>query len=893
MRYHRVTVRNFRGISDARVDFPEGRLLVIEGPNEAGKSSIVEAIRLLFDFTAESNAEEVRRVRPLGRDADPEVELEFSIGGRRCRYRKVFSRRGVTELEVSGSSEAMYSGREAHDQARRLLEEGVDQALFESLRVLQGESLAAPGGLSKSQRLLAALDAAAGPDPAGEGLFERAKDEFGRYYTEKQEKPKSTGELALALNEREEAQRQVAQLEGEVRALEARAERVRQLEPEIAKLREGVRELETRQRELGAQLEARREAEHAEELARKDLEAAEAQLRQLGEEVQRRAERGREAERLARQLEALEGEVAARREELAALEADARAKRAAADEARKRLDAARERAGTLNEDLNYAQELLQAAQMEQRLRAIDEAEERREAAQAFLAGCRVTPELLDKIEKKAQEARETEARLRAVVVQVEVEGPAGAAVVVDGEERALERGLLKVEVTEERRIDLPGGFAVVVRPSQSQGLLEGRLRERREELERLLAEAGAANAEEARELEQRRLAARQEVEQAERTIRQQLMDLPNREDLEGRLTRTRGRIAAYRATHAGRTLPATIEEARRAKEAGDTEVEDARRAADAAERAAQQAEEALRRADAAAREVETRVERSRGLLERLRSDAEQAEQERPSAQLDEELAAARGAVSLAQKQLEDARRQLDTIGDPRPELERVASEVETGKRRLRDAEREIDEARGALKHAGEGPLQARLDEARSRLEAAQELAERVERKAAAARLLFRTLEKHREAAQRTYGPLLAERMAELGRRVFGEDFAVELDAELAPQRRRLNGTWLDVKDLSVGAREQLAVLHRAACAAAAARDGVPFFLDDALGWSDEQRLEEIAKVLAGLARDVQVVVLTCQPGRFTAAQPAAVVRIAGGRTGAADGTREGTQPGLL
>ncbi|PFG75293.1 AAA family ATPase [Tepidiforma thermophila] len=891
MRYHRVTVRNFRGISDARVEFPEGRLLVIEGPNEAGKSSIVEAIRLLFDFTAASNAEEVRRVRPLGRDADPEVELEFSIGGRRCRYRKVFNRRGVTELEVSGSSEAVYSGREAHDQARRLLEEAVDEALFESLRVLQGESLVTPGGLSKSQRLLAALDAAAGSDPAGEGLFERAKKEFGRYYTEKQER--ETDELQAARKIMQEAQQQVAELGAEVRALEEKAERVRQLEPEVAKLRERVRELETGQRELGARLEARREAEHAEELARKELEAAEAQLRQVGEEVQRRAERGREAERLARELESLEGELAARRGELAELEGEARAKREAANAAEKQFETASARAKTLADDLNYAQELLQAAQMERRLQAIVEAEERREAAQAFLAGCRVTPELLKRVEEAEQQVQRTEAQLRAVVVQVEVEGPAGAAVVVDGEERPLERGLLKVEVTEERRIDLPGGFAVVVRPSQSQGLLEGRLRERREELERLLAQAGAENAQEARELEQRRLAARQEVEQAERTIHGQLMDLPNREDLEGRLARTRGRIAAYRATHAGRTLPATIEEARRAKETGDAEVEETRAAAEAAERAAREAEGALRGADAAVGEIAKRVERSRGLLERLRAEAEQAERERPSARLDEELAAARGAAAHAQRRLEEVRARLAEIGDPGPELERVASELETGKRRLREAEREMDEARGALRHAGDGTLQAQLDEARSRLEAATERAERVERKAEAARLLLRTLEKHREAAQRMYGPLLAERMAELGRRVFGEDFAVELDAELAPKRRRLNGTWLDVKDLSVGAREQLAVLHRAACAAAAARDGVPFFLDDALGWSDEQRLEEIARVLAELASEVQVVVLTCQPGRFAAAQPAEVVQIAGGRTGATDGTREGTQPGLL
>jgi hypothetical protein len=41
----------------------------------------------------------------------------------------------------------------------------------------------------------------------------------------------------------------------------------------------------------------------------------------------------------------------------------------------------------------------------------------------------------------------------------------------------------------------------------------------------------------------------------------------------------------------------------------------------------------------------------------------------------------------------------------------------------------------------------------------------------------------------------------------------------------------------------------------------------------------MASMLAELAREVQVVVLTCQPGRFAAAGPVEVVRIEGGRTG--------------
>ncbi|GIW13454.1 MAG: hypothetical protein KatS3mg062_0893 [Tepidiforma sp.] len=205
--------------------------------------------------------------------------------------------------------------------------------------------------------------------------------------------------------------------------------------------------------------------------------------------------------------------------------------------------------------------------------------------------------------------------------------------------------------------------------------------------------------------------------------------------------------------------------------------------------------------------------------------------------------------------------------------------------RLRKLEEEMTEARGALRHEGEGSLQAELDEARSRLDHAEGKLLQVQRRAAAAKLLFETLERHRNAARRIYGPRLEERIAVLGRRVFGEEFAIHLDDRLAPAERTLNGQRLPFEQLSIGAKEQVSVLYRAACAAAAAADGVPLVLDDALGWSDESRLEGLAGMLAELAREVQVVVLTCQPGRFGAVQDAVRVRmehgVAGPEAGAA------------
>jgi len=128
--------------------------------------------------------------------------------------------------------------------------------------------------------------------------------------------------------------------------------------------------------------------------------------------------------------------------------------------------------------------------------------------------------------------------------------------------------------------------------------------------------------------------------------------------------------------------------------------------------------------------------------------------------------------------------------------------------------------------------------------------------------------------RRAYVAPLREKLESLGRIVFGQDFAVELDDDLRVARRTLDGTTLDVEQLSTGAREQLAVLARLAVAAITAADGgVPVLLDDALGWSDPQRLERMAAAFHVAARDSQVIVLTCVPERYAAIGSATTVRL--------------------
>ena len=46
------------------------------------------------------------------------------------------------------------------------------------------------------------------------------------------------------------------------------------------------------------------------------------------------------------------------------------------------------------------------------------------------------------------------------------------------------------------------------------------------------------------------------------------------------------------------------------------------------------------------------------------------------------------------------------------------------------------------------------------------------------------------------------------------------------------------------------------------RRAMPLILDDVLGWTDDRRLRSMINVFEKTAQDMQIILLTCHPGRF-------------------------------
>lgn len=193
---HRLTIEDFRGVVREEVDLPPRGVLVIEGPNESGKTSLMDALEMLLEHKASSGRAEIKAASPVGRDVPVVVEAEFSVDGERMRYRKEFVRGKRTSLEFPGSARTAMAGDDAHDFVRDLLDRQVDRSLWRALRIAQDEPLGQVDAAKGMDSLRRALDAAAGgEDPTGDdSLVERVAEERNRYLTARRGEP--TGDLA-------------------------------------------------------------------------------------------------------------------------------------------------------------------------------------------------------------------------------------------------------------------------------------------------------------------------------------------------------------------------------------------------------------------------------------------------------------------------------------------------------------------------------------------------------------------------------------------------------------------------------------------------------------------------------------------------------------------------
>ena len=877
MRIHRIALRNYRGVEDCEVPFAGEGVTIVEGDNEIGKTSLTEALDLALRELDSSSKERVRATQPAGRDVGPEVEVEISSGAYRLKLRKRWRRRPETRLEVTEPQHELHTGREAHQRLRSILDETLDWGLWEALQVAQGAELRLP--VLGVASLGSALGKEAGDDAASylrDALWEQICNERAVYWTNTGLTNKERKESAATV---QEAQERLSSLESSLRDIDDDIDEYANLTQEHARLKHDLGAARQSESELSARSErigtlrndaSARSAAHREALS---------QQAQRNTDMERRAELVSDLERADEALTTLRDERQLAAPMLDA--ADRRAKKATTelDNARDAWETAVDSNKLASDDRDHHRRLIEIAQFRERLERTGQAQIRLAEAESAMADVRIDSSLVEQIDEAHLAVVRAEASVEAAAAHVTTTALRDVTVTVDSVDHDLRAGdQHDLPVSDIAELQIGDDANVRIRAGQGSAATARQLQEARLELRRLCDEGGVADLASAHAADKSRELAERERDSARVTIKENLRDLTH-EELTRMAERHDRRIAEYIADRAPEPrLPENLREATVLATNSEATVETCRASVVASEKVVARAEKALATARLDAAESGGKLvtlQQARDQAARSLDDARQQISDEALvaalAKADEVLTSAETSADAAQEALEqqDADVVDELLANARDTSQRLNRELgENGTRQ--------HELHGRLEARGEMGLATRRDDAESELRRVRRDHENTERRALAVECLHRAFETRRREARQRYLAPFREGIERLGRVVFDSPtFKVELDEDLGIARRTLDGVTLDVAQLSTGAREQLGIIARLACAAIVSADGggAPVVLDDALGWSDPSRLRRMGAAIAAAGKSCQVIILTCTPGRYAHVGNAAVVSL--------------------
>jgi len=857
-----TNLRRFAG-QRARIEGIGDGITVLSEPNEFGKSTLFDALHALFIQPHRSLKAPVKSLQPHAGGA-PEAALEVDLPEGRFRLEKRWiSRPTARVLDASGRLIAQED--EAEAWIERLLGQGLAGPsgllwVRQGLLGIEPEGNTAAEKTEREKALAARRDLMS--SVAGEIEMMtggRRMDQVSARVSEALSKlatatlrPKAGGEWARAVDE-------AAGLAGQRQTLEVKAGRLTGDLKRRAALQDQLRKLadpEVQARDAAALADARRAHDaaktHAGQIARAEdaLRLSELTAAQGAAEIAR-------LEGLRARLSAAQAVQGEARAELTRCEAGLAEVKAAEAEAVAAHEAARATARALSLRWECARRARLARAAREKVSEIGARLEKAETLRAGIeehralrAGIRVTPALLAGVEKSLGARDRLAVLLEAQLVSVRFNYEGAARVTRDGQEV----GTDPVRLRHAARFDLPGIGTMLVDPgAAADSDTDAKLAVAETGLAQALAACGAPDL----------AAARHALAEGAR------LDglITNAEDMRAALA-PEGLEALRAALSAARAEAAEAPETEETEETlSDIEAALQKAKADEEQCLTRRHEAETRRAGAS--------ERRAVALAATQAAARTLEGAQAEAGDAVELAAKLMNLSEAQRALDAAQTAntatLAALRAAAPDLETTTAALKrlqsVHDQRAADTARlgtELAGVNGSIGALAEEGIEEALDEVRGREEAALARAQRYEHEVRALARLRAALEAARRAAREAYfGPVLNELEPLLA--ILHPGAALQIDDEsLLPVALTRDGQRETLDILSGGTREQLAILTRLAFARLFARSGrpVPVILDDALVHSDDDRIEAMFTALHRVARDQQIIVLTCRQRAF-------------------------------
>lgn len=850
-------VRRFAGRGVAIEGMGDG-VNVLSAANEHGKSTSFDALHALFFQPHSGTPKAVQSLRPYS-SGSPLVEADIETEAGRFRLTKQFyagKRAGVIDLGtgriVAQADEAerfiaeLVHGGSGGPAGLLWVRQGITGIENRSPSEKEEERKAREGVLASVQGEVEALTG--GRRMAQ--ILDACAAELGELATATG-RPRAGGPYAEALEERDRLASEEARLETEVRDLRTALDARRKARERLAELEDPA--------ETAARQQARAQAEQALAQARahgEKLHAAEAReslARHNAEAARAALDKFRFTSQRALDLNVFEAAAIARRDEALAARTEAITVSdnalAAAEQAEMEEQQARELLARLDRALRAREAAERLKELRERLAKADAVNKQVEDGQAALRVATVPVDALRELEGLETELSVLHAAeaARATTLRIDYDDGAGGRLTVggaplpDGAERP-------IHGTEQFRIE--GVGTLTIRSTREGAASDGKLAKAVERHRTLLRQLGVESLREVRERQAAASAKAIELETARRHLAllapqgvaelraeiARLQDLPVPED------QTEANPEAARQAHAaaGEKLAAARLAAR-----------EARPARDKAEAAVIDAEKALSSIAAECAVVEAALGAEEGRVER-------------AGELQRVCETAEAAFAEAKAAAETLRAGAPDIDTVEATLRRTASAVEAASSEAASLREQLADLNGSIRTRTDGAVEEIWRETAERRAAADTLVRRFEMEVAALTRLRRALEDARTAARDLYfEPVMNELRPLMG--LLFDDVSVSFnDATLLPELLRRNGQDEPVDVLSGGMREQLAILTRLAFARLLARDGrpAPVILDDALVYSDDDRIEKMFDALHRQSRDQQIIVFSCRQRAF-------------------------------
>ena len=851
MKLRAIRLENVRRFIDpVEVDGIGDGLNVLAIPNECGKSTVFDALHAVFFKDRKSWDSDIRSLVPHA-GGDPLVAVEVELPDGKYRIEKRWNRRHGGDARIITSGRLVKQADDAEAWIAETLKSPKDGGPAGLLWVRQGSTGLDSGDTARLARrdLLTSVAGEVEAVTGGRRLDtarDRCRQELERYLT-MTGRAKSGGPLKHKEGEVAALQAKHVELAAKSEQLRDALDRRRDLRRELSGLEDPAEEAQRRARleeaaaghaEASRHAEALERAQDIERAKRAEAERAEEHLASLENDLSESAEAA-EAYRTAQE----EYEQATERLRLADAGMSDAGK--ARETASNRADSAE---NTLRRVLRAQAATAATERRRELIERLDSAEELRQRVEQASADAKteIHDQLLADIEthdETVRVLRRTRDLEAAAVTMAYVSGCSegvslGGEPLRDGERMAIPDGA---------RLEIESMGQLTIHPGRR---ADGEtLAAAEANLAQALSAGGAGSIDDARASARRGRDAKARRRDAEAA----LLGIAPRG-----IEALREQIAALpEQVNGGDDLP-TADEAQNAAEAARQMLASAHATYEATRTAHGHAETTAARAAAAVDGAMARVARATATL----SGIDDPETERTSR---------REALSDLRAQLAEITRRREEIAATAPDLEAATTVLERARSIVVRTEEDCQRIRlelGKLDtsidiRAGEA-VDEELADVEIRLETAERALDEVRFEVSVLKKLDAALETARASARDRYvEPVLMELGPLL--QLFWAEAELRFDAEkVLPTGLVRAGTEEGFHILSGGTQEQIALLVRLAFARMLAKAGAPapVILDDAIVYTDDDRIERMFDALTRQAHDLQIIVFSCRQKAF-------------------------------